>query len=157
MQLEFPLSHYDEGGRLKPPLFLYFVLLFFCRGIVIFVVALSVPNDSSRMMEIFYPEKYDFYLSLMSAVPAVLALVLLSRRYSIWQQSKQRLFSFLFALLVMASLIDLSLQIYIVNKLSYSFSISRALTLGGAVLALSYVLKSKHIRHLRKDWSKPLK
>ncbi len=155
MQLEFPLGHYDESGRLKPPLFLYVLLFFLCRGLLVFVVALSMRDDSERMMTLFYPEKYDFYLSLLPAIPAFLILAMFSRRQAIWKKGKQMIFVGISYLLGTALLLDIALQLYVLNKLEYTFAISRASTLTFALIGTMYLLKSKHVKHLKKDWPTP--
>ncbi|MGQ8363930.1 DUF2919 domain-containing protein [Glaciecola sp. 1036] len=153
MQLKFPLHHYDQAGRVKPPLFLYVGLGFLCRGALLFIIALSTRERAEDMMRIFYPEKYDFYLSLLAFCPAALVFLLLARRESIWKRQKAIWFKALFPLTIVACAIDICLQVYILQKTQFTFSLARAVALVFGGLFAVYLFKSKHMKEIRQDWA----
>ncbi|WP_371193338.1 DUF2919 family protein [Glaciecola sp. SC05] len=155
MPLKFPLHHYDEAGRLKPPLMLYIFLLFLCRGFLLLVISLSFREDSSRMMSLFFPNKWDFYWSLLPAVPAMLILALFSQRSKIWLSKKQRLFSIIPAVFAIALLADIAVQMSILWRIDFQFSLAHGLAILLATVGLVYASKSKHMRDLPVDWSRP--
>nr|WP_136252460.1 DUF2919 family protein [Ningiella ruwaisensis] len=155
MPLKFPLHHYDEAGRLKPPLLLYCFLLFLCRGLVLLIVSLSFREDSSRMMALFYPNKWDFYLSLVPMIPAVLIFILLARRNSLWSKEKHALFRFIPALFAIALLGDIAVQLSILARIGFTFSATHGVSLILAISGLLYLTKSRHMRDLPRDWQAP--
>lgn len=154
MPLKFPLHHYDEAGRLKPPLMLYVFLLFLCRGFLLLVISLSFREDSSRMMSLFFPNKWDFYWSLLPAVPAIMILGLFSQRTKIWAAQRQSLFKIIPLLFVIALLSDIAVQIGILSRMHFQFSFTHGISIVLAMVALAYASKSKHMRDLPWDWSR---
>jgi len=122
MSLKYPLHHYDEGGRLKPPLLLYIFLLFVCRGFILLIISLSFREDSDRMMGLFFPNKFDFYWSLLPTVPALGLLAILSQRSKLWQKQRLRMFSWILPLFVFALVLDIAIQVSILSRIHFEFS-----------------------------------
>jgi hypothetical protein len=154
MPLKFPLHHYDEAGRLKPPALLYVYLLFLCRGFLLLIISLSFREDSSRMMTLFYPNKWDFYWSLLPTVPAMIILALFSQRSKLWQGGYYALFKVIPSLFVLALLADIAVQLSILSRIDFSFSFTHGLSIVIAFTGLAYALKSRHMKDLPVDWSR---
>lgn len=152
MLLKYPLHYYDEAGRLKPPIALYLFLVFLCRGFLLLVISLSFREDSSRMMSLFYPSKYDFYWSMLPVVPALLVFALLSQRNRIWKKGRHSLFKPMIALFVVALVIDIVIQVSILWRIHFAFSATLGYSLLIAAVGLIYALKSQHMRDLVSDW-----
>jgi hypothetical protein len=152
MALKFPLHHYDEAGRLKPPLLLYCFLLFLCRGFLLLIVSLSFREDSSRMMSLFYPSKNDFYWSLLPAIPALLVLALLSQRNRVWKSENMMLFKPMIGLFLLALLADMAVQLGILWRIHFAFSLPHGLSILICVIGLVYAFKSRHMKDIVGDW-----
>lgn len=155
MKLPLPLHKYDDNGRVKPPPMLMLSLLFFARSIVVFIASLSFREDGGLLLSLFYPDKYQFYLSLSSAVPALLVIFLIGFREKLWQADKARVFYALPWLIGFVLFIDTSLQLYIIAKLHFQFSWPSALSLLVTMLIIWYLFLSTSIKVLFRDW--PLK
>ncbi|MCT8986968.1 DUF2919 domain-containing protein [Shewanella phaeophyticola] len=143
----------DDRGYIKPPLFLYLILVFLARGWCIFIASLTQFNDRSGLVRLFYPEKTDFILALVAGVGAVLVygLIIAERKRS-WLILRP-LFSksiwFLWALLILDGVFLLQRIVHddYLFKLGYSLD---ALFLFWSVI---YVLKSKRLHYYFADWA----
>ncbi|MFT5277395.1 MAG: hypothetical protein ACI97K_001443 [Glaciecola sp.] len=152
MKLKLPLHKYDDSGRVKPPWLLFLCLCFFARSVIVFIASLSFRQDSSLLLEIFYPVKYQFYLSLSTAIPAILTLLFFGLRERLWKASKGAFYlglPFIFAYLLLS---DLVIQIYILRAQHFAFAWPTALTLVTAIVFGWYLLTSKHFRLMLADW-----
>jgi hypothetical protein len=152
MKLKLPLHKYDEAGRVKPPWLLFVCLCFMARGIVVFIASLSFRQDGGLLLSIFYPVKYQFYLSLLTAIPAILTLFFLGFRERIWKAGKGVVYIGLPILLSYLLLSDLFIQIYILRAQHFAFAWPTALSLLSVMLFCWYLLRSKHMRIMLADW-----
>jgi hypothetical protein len=155
MPLKYPLHYYDDTGRLKPTLFVFFLLLFVCRGLIILIFSLSFREDSERILRFFYPEPYHFYLSLIPILPALFALYLVSRRTILWEKNKYKIFKLLPIIMAAALIADAAMQVQILWKIHFAFSLSHGVPLVICLLGLIYIVKSKYIKNLVNDWKTP--
>ena len=155
MQLKYPLNCYDEAGRMKPPLFVYILLLFVCRGLLVLIVSLSFTQDSERLLRIFYPFPSHFYLSLIPLAPALLALYLLSKRTILWQKEHHGWFKSLPFSLYCALILDGGIQIFILKETHFFFSLTHGVSLLFIACGLVYMKKSGYMRNLVEDWTRP--
>jgi hypothetical protein len=131
---------------------LYAFLLFVCRGFLLLIISLSFREDSSRMMTLFYPSKYDFYWSLLPVLPALVVLILLSQRNKIWRSERMWLFKPLVMLFVVALLADISVQLGILSRIHFAFSATHGFSILIALIGLVYAMKSRHMRDIVNDW-----
>ena len=152
MRLKLPLHKYDEAGRVKPPWLLFLCLCLLARGIVVFIASVSFRQDGGLLLSIFYPIKYQFYLSLFTAVPAIFTVFLLGFRERIWKAELGGLYRMLPVLLGYLVLTDLLIQLYILRAQHFAFAWPTALTLFSVILFAWYLLKSKHLRIMLLDW-----
>lgn len=155
MQLKYPLHYYDEAGRMKPPVFVYILLLFVCRGLIILVISLSFREDSERLLRIFYPLPYHFYLSLLPILPALIGLYFVSKRTVLWTQQRFSWFRWLPWCLYAALLGDGIIQIYMLHEINFSFSMTHGVSLLMVFCGLLYMKQSRYIPHLIQDWTSP--
>jgi hypothetical protein len=155
MKLPLPLHKYDENGRVKPPLMLMLSLIFLARSMVVFIASLSFREDGGLLLSLFYPDKYQFYLSLSSAVPALFLIFLIGFREKLWQANRAKVFLILPWLIGIVLCIDILLQLYIITKLHFEFSWPSATSLLVTMLIVWYLFLSTSIKALFKDW--PLK
>jgi len=140
---------------MKPPVFVYILLLFVCRGLLVLIISLSFREDSERLLRIFYPLPYHFYLSLLPILPALMGLYLVSKRTLLWKDEKYAWFKFLPTYLYSALICDAGIQLYMLEEIDFTFSMNHGLSLLMAFCGLIYLRQSKYIRHLMVDWTKP--
>jgi hypothetical protein len=152
MKLKLPLHKYDDAGRVKPPWLLFLGLCFFARSILVFIASLSFRQDSSLLLSVFYPIKYQFYLSLFTAIPALLTLLFFGLRDRIWKANRGELYLSLAPLLAYLIISDLIIQIYILRGQHFEFAWPTALSLLFGILFGWYLLVSKHVRLMLADW-----
>lgn len=152
MKLKLPLHKYDDAGRVKPPWLLFLCLCFLARGIVVFIASLSFRQDGGLLLTIFYPLKYQFYLSLLTAVPALMTLLFLGFRERVWKADGGKFYVILPVLLAYLCVSDFVIQVYILRAQQFAFAWPTALTLFSVLLFTWYLLSSKHMRIMLSDW-----
>lgn len=140
---------------MKPPIFVYILLLFVCRGLLVLIISLSFREDSERLLKIFYPLPYHFYLALIPILPALMGLYLVSKRTILWKKERYSWFTFLPVCLYAALICDVGIQIYMLKEIKYTFSMNHGLSLFMASCGLLYMIQSKYIKHLITDWTSP--
>jgi len=153
--LKYPLHYYDDAGRMKPPVFVYILLLFVCRGLIVLIISLSFREDSERLLRIFYPLPYHFYLSLMPILPALFGLYIVSKRSILWKADKYVWFKWLPLCLYSALICDAAIQLYMLDEIDFAFSMNHGISLLMAFCGLLYMSQSQYMGHLMKDWSTP--
>jgi hypothetical protein len=152
MKIKLPLHKYDEAGRVKPPWLLFFCLCFLARGIVVFIASLSFRQDGGLLLSIFYPLKYQFYLSLLTAIPAIMTLLFLGFRERVWKASLGNFYIGLPIVLGYLIISDVVIQLYILRAQYFAFAWPKALTLFCVLLLAWYLVTSKHMRIMLADW-----
>jgi hypothetical protein len=152
MKIKLPLHKYDEAGRVKPPWLLFLCLCFFARGIVVFIASLSFRQDGGLLLSIFYPLKYQFYLSLLTAIPAIMTLLFLGFRERVWKADRGIFYIGLPIVLSYLIISDVVIQLYILRAQYFAFAWPKALTLFSVLLFAWYLVTSKHIRIMLADW-----
>lgn len=155
MQLKYPLHYYDEGGRMKPPISIYLLLLFVCRGLVVLIISLSFREDSERLLRVFYPLPYHFYLSLVPILPALIALYLVSKRTILWEKGRFSWFRWLPWCLYMALILDGLIQVYTLKQIDFRFSMTHGISLLIVSCGLLYLKQSRYMANLVTDWTSP--
>ncbi len=103
--IEFHPGDYDSQGRLRLPFLFWCVLLLQARTWVLFVLAGASRDQGTVLLNLFYPDRDNFWLGLLPGVPAVLAFLLSGRR-QLWP----RLWAGLYVLLIVAQLVLLGWQ-----------------------------------------------
>lgn len=152
MRLKLPLHKYDDAGRVKPPWMLFLALCFFARGIVVFIASLSFRQDGGLLLGVFYPLKYQFYLSLLTAVPALITLVFFGFRERVWKANRAWLYVSLPTIFSYLVISDLAIQIYILRDQHFAFAWPTALTLISVLAIGWYLFVSKHMKTMLSDW-----
>lgn len=73
-----PLTAFNEGGWLKPPLWVFINLIFMAKGILIYIASIASRGVGDKIMALMYPEKIAFYIALaLSIVPLITLISLL--------------------------------------------------------------------------------
>jgi hypothetical protein len=152
MKIKLPLHKYDEAGRVKPPWLLFLCLCFLARGIVVFIASLSFRQDGGLLLSIFYPLKYQFYLSLLTAIPAIMTLLFLGFRERVWKADRGSFYIGLPIILGYLIISDVVIQLYILRAQYFAFAWPKALTLFSVLVFAWYLVTSKHMRIMLVDW-----
>lgn len=79
--IEFSPSAYDGHGRLRLPFLFWCILLLQARTWVLFVMAGASRQQGDSLLNLFYPDRDNFWLGLLPGVPAVVAFLLSGRRH----------------------------------------------------------------------------
>jgi hypothetical protein len=142
----------DDKGHIKPPIFLYFIILFLARGWCVFIASLTQFSDQSALVRLFYPEKSDFILSLIAGVGAVFVygLVISERKRS--PVFLQPIFKHLLPILWVLVILD---GVILSQRLMHDFfvfKISYALDVLVIFWSSLYLLKSKRLKYYTQDW-----
>jgi hypothetical protein len=142
----------DDKGHIKPPIFLYFIILFLARGWCVFIASLTQFSDQSGLVRLFYPEKSDFILALIAGVGAVFVygLVISERKRS--PVFLQPIFKHLLPILWVLVILD---GVILNQRLMHDFfvfKISYALDVLVIFWSSLYLLKSKRLKYYTQDW-----
>lgn len=147
MQLQLGDEKYVTlDGVLKTPSSLLFILLFFMRGYVAWVISLTFVEDRTRLLKFFYTNTEQFGLALMVGAPALLILVLLTQvkvDTAPWVSSSFRAMPLL---LWCSWIIDGVLLLSLISHLWPTFSLVKAALLFGWFMAGWMLLFSRHLK-----------
>lgn len=154
MKLLLPLKHYDDAGRVKPPLGAYLCGLFLCRSIIVLVAALSSSQYSNELLNVVYPQKILLYANIVLALPVLASLGIIGFREKIWAKGACWLFLLIKPCLLVTALGELLFYLSLANYHHWEFSWIIALTILLSILCLYYLIKDKHLIYMLKDWGK---
>jgi O-antigen/teichoic acid export membrane protein len=150
--IALPLKYYDDAGRVKPPKVLWLYVAFIAKSILILVGSLTNRDTSESMLEIFYPQKSDFYFGLLLGCFGLAICLLSGFREKIWQTKKIALFSAIKPLIICSLLLDLGFQF----KLAYAHYWAFSWNIGVNVLLIGcfiyWLIKSYHLKVMINDW-----
>lgn len=142
----------DDKGHIKPPYFLYIILVFLARGWCVFIASLTQFNDQSGLVRLFYPHKQDFILALLTGVGAVFLYgLIIAERKRQWQGFIpwfKRGKTILWLLLIL----DAGMLIQRLIHADFLFSLTYALDALFIFWTSIYLLKSKRLHHYFSDW-----
>lgn len=151
-KLALPLNHYDENGRIKPPVTFWFCALFLARSYFIFVASLSFRQDTESLLNVFYPNHNELYIGLTIGLGAVLALLLVAFREKWWNSRWDKLRFFIKPLLLIVICLDFSYQLKIAFDNHWMFLWPVAIFSLVDLVLFYWVIKSRHFRLMIKDW-----
>ena len=77
---EFTPADFDAHGRLRLPLLFWGVLLLQARTWVLFLMAGASRQQGDVLLNLFYPDRDNFWLGLLPGIPAVLAFIVSGQR-----------------------------------------------------------------------------
>ncbi|GEM_PF-1139248 len=156
VKIDIPLEHYDREGKLKPPVVLYAGALFLCRGVLILLASLSTREHANGMMKLLYPNRMEFFLSLLPAVLGIVALILMSKRKTFWAKERYQYFKYLLPIFCVAFVIDLLLQLFVLYQVNFSVSPIKLVFLVLTISLAMYLFTDSHVKALTKDWQTPV-
>jgi hypothetical protein len=156
LRLLLPLKHYDEAGKVKPPVALYWCALFLCRSLVVLVGALSSRQYGNELLALFYSESRYLYMNLIVAMPTLISLIIIGFRETSWVENRSWLFVCIRPLMIFSALVDFSFHIFFANLHHWQFSWVISFTFLLDSLCLYFLIKDKHILMMIKDWRSPV-
>ena len=151
-KLALPLNHYDEAGRIKPPVTFWLSSLFLARSYFIFVVALSFRQDSESLLKVFYPNQYELYVGFSIGAGAVIANVLVALREKWWNSNWDKIRYLIKPLILITLAMDLLYQFKNALDHHWQFIWTVAIFIVVDCILLYWLLKSRHFRLMIKDW-----
>lgn len=151
-KLALPLNHYDESGRIKPPVAFWLCSLFLARSYFIFIVALSFRQDSTSLLKVFYPNQSELYVGFVIGLGAVLASILVVFREKWWQSKWDKIRYFIKPLILLTLSMDLLYQFKNALDNHWQFLWTVAIFVVVDTILLYWLLKSRHVRWMIRDW-----
>ncbi|ACA87120.1 DUF2919 domain-containing protein [Shewanella woodyi] len=144
----------DDNGHIKPPIYLYFILIFLARGWCIFIASLTQASDRAALVALFYPQKADFMMALAAGAGALLLygfIIAERKRSPVWVRPLFNQFRWVLLLLL---LVDGGLLIE--RSINSHYLYSWSMGLDGLILFWSfiYLFKSKRLSHYFSDWKR---
>mgnify|MGYP001071431872 CR=1 FL=1 len=152
VRLKLPLKHYDEGGRVIPPVAMWLCLAFLARAYIVFLGSLTIPRHSELMLKLFYPAKQDMYIGFITGIGALLIAVSCSFRDKIREAGFSAIYVAFKPLLLMTLLADLVSQLITASNQYWAFSWSIAITLCLNLYALYWLISSRYLVIMIQDW-----
>ncbi|WP_438864784.1 DUF2919 family protein [Neptunicella sp.] len=152
MRLLLPLNYYDQQGRVKPLGSFIFCLLYLARGYLVFVISMSYRADTGFLLGLFYPQKSDFYYSLLLGGPAVVLALVMLYRDKLWQLNYLFIFKSIKPLLVVTLLVDFLLHLRVAYQQDWQFSWILAATFVVDISLIYYFMRSRYFSVMVKDW-----
>ena len=147
----YPEHRYDDHGQLRPPLWFSPIALLLTRSVWLFLMAGVTRESGSAILTLFYPDKLTLYVSLLTDVPAMLALLACGgtprqpHSARAWLRRHSR------ALLLCSTASGLVMQLHSLNLQQWSFNWPTALVLIASLWALWYLLRSRQLRDYALD------
>lgn len=150
--IALPLKYYDDAGRVRPPIGLWLYVAFIAKSVLILIGSLTNRDTSDSMLEIFYPQKSDFYFGLLLGCFGLAIWLICGFREKIWQANKEALFSIIKPTIFFSLVLDLGFQIKLAHTHYWAFSWS----IGVNVLLIGcfayWLFKSRHLTIMLVDW-----
>lgn len=152
--LLLPLKCYDDTGVIKPPLWLYVMLLINSVDWIVLLFSLLSMQHTTLLLSLFYPQSHLLGLKLIGSVPFIIVLSLIGNRQRLW---KKQYYGWLWVLkpLVAAGIfLSSALVIQQLALSHWQFHFMLASQLFSLFLFFWMGLKSRHIKWMLTDWRK---
>ncbi|QJR82511.1 DUF2919 domain-containing protein [Alteromonas pelagimontana] len=153
--LPLPLHCYDEGGVVKPPLWLYMLLLAACADWLIFIFAVAIRDQTTFLLQLFYPQSSYLIIRLVITLPFLTVLLLLGNRERLWKKSRTSWRHCIYPLLIFGILASVTVQVWQIAVYHWLFQFVNALMLLLSCLFLVCLVRSRHVKLMIKDWRHP--
>lgn len=122
-----PMHYYDDEGRVKPPVFVNWIIAYLMRGFILIIIASSLGSDTNAILGVFYPNHSLLYAHLVISIPAFVAFYLVSNRKKLLDDGKNNLLKLLKPTLLLGLALDFVLHIYIAQVQHWQYSTAAAL------------------------------
>jgi hypothetical protein len=153
--IALPLHHYDDAGRIKPPLWLYGLILLGCRDLLLLIFALAIRSQTSQLLALFYPNHEQFLYYVLMGGPFLICFVLLGFREKCWQRSHVNWCRLLKPLMLTGFTLQLLYQLTLLQLAHWEFHFGAALTLAISCGGIWTLFISYHLKVMIADWLRP--
>ena len=147
-----PLHCYDEAGRVKPPVWLYWMLILLCSDWLALVFALLTFGKTSDLLALLYPERGVLGVRLLATLPFVCTLLLLGNRERLWKRQWIEWRKLILPLLVSGIAASVWAQVNTMQQDHWAFHWTPALFLAGNFVLVITLMKSLHVSTMLADW-----
>lgn len=145
-------DNFDPQGYLKAPKGFYLLLVMLLRPYIIWVLSVANRQESTLLVESFYPLKSDFFIGLATGAGALLVFALSSLRRKDAHVWLPRCWGYSGRLLWVSLLADISLTLYMVKSHHFAFENEQAVVFLGLFFSVLYLFKSRHLNDFLQDW-----
>lgn len=152
-KIQLPLKHYDEAGRVKPPVMLWLCLLVIAKSYLIFIASFTFRQDSQMLLSLFYPIKTDLYNGLMIGSGAIMCFALCGFREKIWASNWRISFLLIRPIITLSIFAESWMNILVIQHQYWQFSWVIALSFLANFFILLWLFSSKHLLIMLKDWT----
>ena len=152
--LQLPLHHYDEGGKVKPPRLLWWILLYLAKSLVVVAFALTPGVEATKLLNALYPKQINLALGLFQSAIVAFIWGICAFREKWMANHHFFLFKLVLPLLYIVLMMDLTFTVLLVYQENWSFHWGLASSLVVAIWSLIWVSSSKHLRIMITDWLK---
>lgn len=152
--LQLPLHHYDEGGKVKPPRLLWWVLLYLAKSLLVVAFALTPGVEATKILNTVYPRQINLVLGLGQSAFVAIIWAICAFREKWTDKQLFFLFRLIRPMLLGVLVMDLSFTILLIYQQHWTFNWGLALSLVFATWCMIWVTYSKHLRIMVKDWLK---
>ncbi|WP_181898386.1 DUF2919 family protein [Alteromonas aestuariivivens] len=149
-----PIHCYDESGVIKPPGWLYVLMLLCCMDWLIVVFALAVPRQTEHLLSVFFAGKWLMFSKLAASLPCLLAMILISQRQRLWHHGYYGWRIAVLPLLTLGCVIATAMLVIQLLASHWQFEWFLALGLLMYPVFLAVLWRSFHLRLMIADWSK---
>ncbi|GGW87906.1 DUF2919 family protein [Alteromonas halophila] len=153
--LKLPLHCYDEGGRILPPRWLFWLIGLACADWVLLVFSLASRSQTETLLEIFYPDSGMLGVNLLATLPLVAGGVLISQRARLWKRGMIRWVVLVRPLLLTGLLMSVGVALRTEYVMDWAFSAYSSARLALLLAFIYCVFRSRHLRWMTEDWKVP--
>ncbi|WP_018981654.1 DUF2919 family protein [Salinimonas chungwhensis] len=152
--LPLPLHCYDDAGIIKPPRWLYWLLLINSVDWTFFIFSVASRQHTSQLLGLFFPDRSLLWYKLAVTLPFIITALLLGNRQRLWKKSLinwYRLIPWLTVGGVAGSLTVVLLQL---AGTHWYFQPVMAGQICALFTLATLMFKSKHVALMLQDWKK---
>ncbi|MDC8830939.1 DUF2919 family protein [Alteromonas gilva] len=150
--LKLPLNYYDEAGVVLPPRWFYWMLMIACRDVLLVCAFAAIPAESDRLYRLFFPHSDSLWLQLLSSLPFIAVIILLSFRGRLWQVGCSRWRLAVRPLCWLGCLTQLMVVSYLLQRSGWQFDLYLGAVIVLLVAFTIMLVRSRHLTVMLDDW-----
>ena len=131
------------------------ILSLFSVDWIAFIFSLASRSQTEALLKLFYPQSESLGLALLSSVPIVLGLLLISQRERLWNKGYTSWSGALLPLILMGVIASICVQFYHIVSVHWGFELITAIKVVVSIISLYCISRSRHLRWMIQDWKKP--
>ncbi len=149
--LEFPLHCYGEDGRVKPPILLYLTALWLCKALLLTLISVSMRENTTALLTVFYPDVNEWYWHLMPALPGLIVALFVSFNATLRERQVGHWLNWVKPLLLFGLLGQIGLQAKTIIGMQGQFSWTLSISLMISVVATLCIWRSRRVLAFVRD------